>query len=83
MSAIKVFKLVQEEREWEGEIRWYGTFDIPINLDPISQIKPKNPPIFKGKKGEDPMSWLECYGNIENYNRWGNEELRNNFWVCI
>ena len=47
------------------------------------QIKPKDPPIFKGEEGEDALSWLERYETIGAYNRWGNEELRNNFQMCI
>ena len=47
------------------------------------QIKPKDPPIFKGEEGEDALSWLERYETIGTYNGWGNEELRNNFQMCI
>jgi len=48
-----------------------------------AQIKPKDPPIFKGEEGEDALSWLERYETTATYNRWGDEELRNNFEMFI
>jgi len=48
-----------------------------------AHIKPKDPPIFKGEEGEDALSWLERYETTATYNRWGDEELRNNFEMFI
>ena len=49
----------------------------------MAQRKFKEPPTFWGRKDEDAIDWLENYENIGQYNQWGPDELRGNFWMYM
>ncbi len=55
----------------------------PIQNQKMIHQKFKEPPTFFGKLDEDAVDWLSEYENTGRYNRWGPEELRNNFWVYL
>ena len=43
------------------------------------QLKFLSPPTFKGQPDEDALNWLDRYIKTGQYNRWGHDDLSNNF----
>ena len=46
-------------------------------------MKYKSPPVFYGKEGEDPVAWVERYEKVARYNRWTDEDLKDNFEMFL
>ena len=52
-------------------------------LSPKAKMKYKSPPVFYGKEGEDPVAWVERYEKVARYNRWTDEDLKDNFEMFL
>ena len=57
--------------------------DEAANRRAPPQLKFRSPPIFSGKKDEDAADWMDRYISIGQYNRWEEEELRDNFGMYL
>lgn len=56
---------------------------VMAHRPPAPQLKYRAPPIFCGKKEEDAADWLERYESTALYNRWGPDEMAENFGMHV